>query len=52
MIVAESTGLGLKNIAKRYELIAQKQIEVMDSKDVFTVKLPLLNHKDYENFNH
>jgi two-component system LytT family sensor kinase len=49
---AESTGLGLKNIAKRYELIAQKQIEVMDSKDVFTVKLPLLNHKDYENFNH
>jgi len=50
--ITESTGLGLINIAKRYELIAQQQIKVIDSKDIFTVKLPILNHKDYENFNH
>lgn len=50
--ITESTGLGLKNIAKRYELIANKQIQVKETKELFVVKLPILNQQDYENFNH
>lgn len=50
--VTESTGLGLKNIAKRYELIAKKRITVDETGDKFIVKLPILNQQDYENFNH
>lgn len=48
----DSTGLGLKNISKRYELIAGKQIFIEKSGNQFEVKLPILNQEDYENFNH
>ena len=48
----ESTGIGLKNIAKRYELIANKHIETKEENDLFIVKLPLLTQDDYESFNY
>ena len=37
----ESLKIGLRNIASRYDLLAKKQIEVIDS-TMFTVKLPLI----------
>jgi len=48
----ESTRLGLKNVSKRYELIAEKQIIIENTGSQFVVKLPFLNQEDYENFNH
>lgn len=48
----ESTGIGLKNIDKRYELIANKHIETQEISDMFIVKLPLLSQEDYESFNY
>ncbi|MBC8111682.1 MAG: histidine kinase [Verrucomicrobia bacterium] len=37
-----STQVGLKNIAKRYEHISDKPVEILETADFFTVKLPLL----------
>lgn len=37
----ESTGIGLTNLRKRYELLSDKEIVISDEKD-FVVKLPLL----------
>jgi LytS/YehU family sensor histidine kinase len=37
-----STGLGLKNLNKRCELLAGKPIVVLETKDLFCVKVPLL----------
>jgi len=38
----ESTGVGLANISKRYELLSEEQIEVNRADGHFVVKLPLL----------
>jgi len=38
-----STQIGLKNIAKRYELICGKSVIINHSKDFFEVELPLLS---------
>lgn len=37
-----STGIGLNNLNKRYELIAKKSIEVIDNEDIYKVKIPLI----------
>ncbi len=37
-----STGIGLNNIRERYSLLSDQDIEVIDSKTEFTVKLPLI----------
>ncbi len=39
---AESSGIGLSNIKERYKLLRQKEIEVAESSESFTVKLPLI----------
>ncbi len=41
-VTGESTGIGLENIAKRYELIANKAIEIQKTDDSFLVFLPLI----------
>lgn len=38
----ESTGIGLENLASRYELIVGRRTEVIDDGERFTVKLPLI----------
>ena len=38
----ESTGLGLSNLKSRYQLLSDKQPEVIQDKDMFTVVLPLI----------
>lgn len=38
-----STKIGLNNIKNRYELLSKKQIEIIESDDKFTVKLPLID---------
>jgi len=47
-----STKLGLANIKSRYELLADKQIKVKETKDAFTVYLPIITNLDYEDINH
>lgn len=37
-----TTGIGLANLNKRYELLFQQQIVVEKTGDVFCVKIPLL----------
>ena len=37
-----STGIGLANIRKRYELLSKEEIQVIQTADEFIVKLPLL----------
>ena len=41
-LITESTGIGLENIRKRYELARAAKIEVLEDADTFTVKLPIL----------
>lgn len=36
------SGIGLANIRKRYELLSKQKIEVIENKELFVVKLPLL----------
>jgi len=42
----ESTGIGLSNIRKRYELLSSEPIEIEESHASFVVKLPLLNARE------
>ena len=37
-----STGIGLKNLSSRYRIICQKDIVIEDTRENFTVKLPLI----------
>lgn len=39
----ETTGTGLKNLNQRYRIIANKEIEITDTKDEFSAKVHLLN---------
>lgn len=51
-----STKLGLANIGKRYSLISENSIEIIDDGETFSVHLPLLNTSDqkkvYADTNH
>ncbi len=38
-----STGIGLNNIAKRYELLSDKNVEIINDGNIFTVKIPLID---------
>lgn len=44
--IEESTGKGLYNINKRYQLIANKSIELYKTETSFVVKIPLLNKNE------
>ena len=37
------TGIGLDNLAKRYHLLMQRQVEITTDRGLFRVRLPLLN---------
>lgn len=50
-IIEATTKQGLKNIAKRYELISELKTEVIKTESEFIVKIPILNITDYERFN-
>ena len=39
---ADSMGVGLKNLREQYNILAGKNIEVVNDNKYFTVKLPLL----------
>lgn len=41
-----STKLGLANIKSRYQLLVDETIVVKETQDTFTVKLPIIKHKD------
>lgn len=41
-----SSGKGLANLARRYELLCRKQIIIENLDKSFTIKVPLLNEKD------
>ena len=51
-----STKVGLKNIEKRYALITEKLVEIVDNGNLFSVSLPLLKTSEqknsYANINH
>ncbi|AZQ61068.1 hypothetical protein EI427_02195 [Flammeovirga pectinis] len=47
-----STGMGLSNINKRYQLIANQNITIEKNKTIFIVSLPALSQINHENFNH
>ncbi|MBN1820635.1 MAG: histidine kinase [Prolixibacteraceae bacterium] len=49
-VFESSTKQGLKNISKRFELIAKKKIIIENTGSEFIVKLPMLNNSDYERF--
>ena len=40
--VSDSTGLGLKNIINRYDLLTDKMVEVEEKKERFSVSIPLI----------
>ncbi|WP_348713797.1 2TM domain-containing protein [Tenacibaculum sp. 190130A14a] len=42
--IGKSTKVGLRNIADRYGLITDKNVEILNNKKTFTVSLPLLTH--------
>jgi two-component system LytT family sensor kinase len=50
-IVETSTKQGLKNIARRYELISGEEVEIKKTETEFIVRIPVLNQTDYERFN-
>lgn len=43
----ETTGIGISNLRNRYELLSDKQLEIIDTDKTFTIKLPLLNAINY-----
>ena len=45
-----STKVGLKNIKKRYHLIAGKPIKILNNNNLFCVSLPLLKLADQKNY--
>jgi LytS/YehU family sensor histidine kinase len=38
-----STGIGLQNILKRYEILSKNTLQILDDKENFIVKIPLIN---------
>jgi len=47
--IQNSIGVGLDNISKRYELTSDKRITVTETKDTFTVRVPII--RSYEDYN-
>jgi len=46
---ANSTGLGLSGLQSKYEIITKRKIEIIETADKFTVKVPLLNAAESQN---
>jgi LytS/YehU family sensor histidine kinase len=46
-----STGKGLLNIRKRYDLITMREVTITEYDNMFTVKIPILRKSDYERIN-
>lgn len=38
----ESTGIGLKNLQKRYDILSDREVYIRKTKDFFTARIPLL----------
>ena len=47
-----STKLGLSNIRSRYELLANKEIRVVENESNFKVYLPIITNQEYADINH
>lgn len=50
-LIDENTGIGLKNIKHRYELLEGKKIVVTENNNTFMVALPKYNRTEYESIN-
>jgi len=50
-LIEATTGIGLDNIAKRYEIVSGKRIVVEKNEESFIVKLPKIHQKEYESIN-
>lgn len=48
----QGPGMGLENLKNRYKYLIDKEIEVEESDEYFTVKVPLINVEQYESINH
>lgn len=47
-MVHPSTGVGLDNISKRYELTSDKQVQIAETAESFIVKIPIITlHENY-----
>ena len=44
MTAEQSTGIGLKNLSSRWQLIANRDIQVIRTDDRFEVRLPLISN--------
>lgn len=42
VLAEESTGIGLSNISQRYQFLAGRDIQIVETFDTFTVRLPLI----------
>jgi len=42
----ESSGIGLKNITERYKYLSERAVEVEETTEAFTVKIPVLGESD------
>lgn len=42
MTYADNIGVGLKNLSERYILLIGKSVEVEETKDLYTVIIPLI----------
>jgi two-component system LytT family sensor kinase len=43
--VTSSNGVGIQNIVNRYALLTNKKVEIIETKETFTVKIPVLTEK-------
>jgi two-component system, LytTR family, sensor kinase len=48
----DSTHKGLSNLQKRFSLLTEKKVAIINSDAFFEVKMPLLDTKTYESINH
>lgn len=46
---ADSTGLGLSGLVSKYEIITKRKIEIIETDEKFTVKVPLLSAAEAQN---
>lgn len=44
--IKDSTGIGLKNIINRYQLISNREVLIEKNEEIFNVKLPILTQKN------
>ncbi len=44
--IKDSTGIGLKNIINRYQLISNREVDIEKNEQIFRVELPILTQKN------